>query len=288
MRGREPLVVWIVLAVVATEIVVTYSRLPAQELYHVSGTGLGAGAGRALVFLNFPAAIVALGVLAVAYQGLRGRTRRALAVAAAILCLPIFWPGVVRQSDLDARWLNVPCAVGVVLAVVLTAGARAGPRGPLRGDRLRVAIGVLLLLVAPPWLGADLGFFLDGVPLLGRLYETGPAGDPPVHHGHHHGVDGVLLAVAALLLSRAVPGIRARGLRLATAAYLALMLAYGIGNVANDGWGEQVVRRGWTGWSVPSVLEPGATWAWAAVVAGAVLVLATWFGRDAERIGSGS
>jgi len=45
------------------------------------------------------------------------------------------------------------------------------------------------------------------------------------------------------------------------------MLAYGIGNAANDGWGERVVTRGRTGWAIPSVL-------------------ATWFGRDAERIGS--
>jgi hypothetical protein len=272
VRGREPLVVWILLGVVATAIVVTYSRVPVHDLYHVSGTGLRGGAGRALAFLDFPAALVALGVLAIAFEGLRSRTSRALAVAAASLCLPIFWPAVVRQSDLDARWINVPCAVGVVLAAALTATARGGPLGPLRGDRLRVAIAAVLLLVSPPWLAAELGFHLGA-------YRS-------VHLGHHHGLDGVLLALAALLLSRALPAIRGRGLGLATTAYLALMLAYGIGNAANDAWGEQVVTRGWSAWAVPSVLEPRPTWAWAVLVAATALVCATWFGRDAERIGS--
>src|SRR5262249_34849029 len=126
--------------------------------------------------------------------------------------------------------------------------------------------------------------------LSGKYLATQP-GLPPfppaVHHGHHHGMDGVLLAVSGLLLSRAVQSVGARALRLAAAAYLALMLAYGLGNVANDFWLEQVVRRGWTGWEVPSVLEPGATWAWSVVVATAAVLLAAWFGRrPAERIGS--
>jgi hypothetical protein len=33
-------VVWALFAVVSLEIIVTYSRLPPRELYHVSGTGL--------------------------------------------------------------------------------------------------------------------------------------------------------------------------------------------------------------------------------------------------------
>jgi hypothetical protein len=78
-----------------------------------------------------------------------------------------------------------------------------------------------------------------------------------------------------------LPAIRARGLRVASAAYLALMLAYGLGNVANDFWLEQVVKRGWTGWEIPSVLQPRATWAWAVLLAGTALVLAAWYGRDA-------
>src|SRR5436305_1155707 len=53
-------VLWAMFAVVAAEIVATYSRIPPEKLYSVSGTGVGAGFGRALVFLNFPVALAAL------------------------------------------------------------------------------------------------------------------------------------------------------------------------------------------------------------------------------------
>ena len=275
MRGREPLFVWILFGLVTVEILVTYARVPANELYHVSRSGLAGGASRALVFLNFSTALVAIALVALVYTQLPNRALRALAVVAALLCAPVFWPGVVSQADLDARWVNAPAAVGVALALSLTGSMHARVNAH-RGDRVRLALGVLALLAAPPWLAADLGFFLNGVPVLGSIYETGPHF---VHHGHHHGMDGVLLVLAALLLSRALPAIRARALRLVTAAYLALMLSYGIGNVANDFWLEQVVKRGWTGWAIPSVLEPGLTWAWAVLIAGAAAVWLLWF-RD--------
>jgi hypothetical protein len=288
VRGREPLAVWILLGLDAAAIAVTYSRVPARELYHVSGSGLAGGASRVLVFLNFPAALIAIGVLAVAYERLATRVTRVLAVVAALLCAPILVPGVVRQSNLDARWVNVPCAIGVGLAVGLTIAVRGGPRR-LRGDPARLGIAGVLLVVAPPWIAAELGFFLNGVPLLHRLYQSGqylatqpglPPFPPAVHHGHHHGLDGTLLALSALLLSRLLPGIRARGLRIASAAYLSLMLAYGIGNMLNDAWLEQIVRRDWTRRVLPSVLEPRPTWAWAVVLGGAAVVLVFWFARE--------
>ncbi len=278
MRGREPLLVWLLFGLVAAEILVTYSRLPARELYHVSGSGLAGGASRALVFLNFPAALVAIAIVALVFERLPARTLRALAATAALLCTPVFWPGVVSQADLDARWVNVPAAAGVALALGLTASSRPGVSAR-RGDRVRLALAVLLLLAAPAWLAADLGFFLNGVPVLSAVYETGPYF---VHHGHHHGMDGVLLVLAALLLSRGLPGIRARALRVVTAAYLALMLVYGIGNIANDFWLEQVVGRGWTNWAVPSVLEPRLTWAWAVIVAGAAAVWLAWLRSERQ------
>ena len=60
-------------------------------------------------------------------------------------------------------------------------------------------------------------------------------------------------------------------------AYLALMLAYGVGNLANDDWLEQVVKRGWTMHELPSVLTPAANWGWAAVLLGAAVVWLLWF-----------
>jgi hypothetical protein len=289
MRGREPLALWLLFAAITAEIWVTYARLPASELYNVSGTGFRAGASRALVFLNFPVALVAIAILAVVFERLRGQALRGLAVVAALLCTPVFWPGVVDENNLDARWVNTPAAVGVGVALGLTLAAARESGRPQRGDRLRVALVVLALLAAPEWFAAEAGFFLNGVPIFGRLYQSGPylhqqPGLPPfppaVHHGHHHGMDGLLLLLAALMLSRALPAIRTRALRLATAAYLALMLTYGIGNIANDFWLEQVVKRRWTSWQFPSVLEPRPSWSWLGVVVSAAVVWVAWFGRD--------
>src|SRR5205814_2712622 len=93
------------------------------------------------------------------------------------------------------------------------------------------------------------------------------SGGPPSrrHHGQHHGWQATMLSLTALGLSR-LP--RPRILD----AYLALMLAYGVGNLLNDDWLEQVVKRGWTNHEVPSVLTPAANWGWAAVLVGAVAV----------------
>jgi hypothetical protein len=252
MRGREPLAVWLLYGVVALEILITYSRLPSEELYHVSGSGLVGGTSRVVVFLNFPVALAAIAVAAVA-------PRRPLTVVGALLCLPIFWPGVVRQSDLDARWINAPCVIGVVVVCAATADLRVS--SARRGDLLRLAIAALVVIVGLPWFAADLGFSFPG---------------PHVHHGHHHGMDGVLLVLTSLLLSRLPSGLFAR-------AYLSLMFAYGVGNIANDFWGEQVVRRGWTNWQLPSVLEPRVTWAWGAVLLGAALVFSLSRSRAAGR-----
>jgi hypothetical protein len=257
MRGREPLAVWLLFGLVALEILVTYARVPAEELYHVTGSGLVGGLSRVIVFLNFPAALVAIAIVAVSYPRLTDRGR-VVALAAAALCTPVFWPGVVSQAHLDARWVNAIAAFGVFLALVVTATTERSPTDP-RGDGARVVVGALALIAAPPWLAADLGFYFSG---------------PHVHHGHHHGMDGVLLVLSALLLSRQMSAHRP-----AIGAYLALMLVYGIGNIANDFWLEQVVRRGWTSWRVPSVLEPRPTWAWLVIVVATVALWLWWISR---------
>jgi hypothetical protein len=89
----------------------------------------------------------------------------------------------------------------------------------------------------------------------------------------------VLLLLTAALLSRGVPSIRRRRLRVAAGAYLALMASYGIANIANDGWKEQFVKRGWTSWEIPNVLRPNLTVAWGVIVLGAAALywLSTWW-----------
>src|SRR5919206_3904476 len=101
MRRRETQLVWILFAVVVVEILVTYARVPSRELYHVSGGGLALGAARALVFVNFPVALVGLDVLGLVWERLERRLRP-VALVAAVLCAAVFWPGVVDQANLDA------------------------------------------------------------------------------------------------------------------------------------------------------------------------------------------
>jgi hypothetical protein len=281
MTRRFPLeiaAVWALFAVVATEILVTYARLPAHELYHVSRSGLRGGLSRSLVFLNFPLALVAIAIAALVFPFLRTRSRRGAAVVGLLLCAVIFWPGIVEQSDLDARWVNALPALGVLVVLTLTletaARSRWAGERPQPWDPLRLLIAAAALLLAVPWLAADLGLSFNGVPALGTLYQSGElraqphvAGvHPAVHHGHHHGLDGVLLVLSALLLSRALAALASGRLRLVLGAYLALMLCYGAGNIANDFWLEQVVKRGWTDRQIPDVTTPAVNGGWVAIV----------------------
>ncbi|HEU5216742.1 MAG TPA: hypothetical protein VFU30_14510 [Gaiellaceae bacterium] len=276
---RVPWEVEAVLALVVLDgaaVIATYSRFPATELYHVHHSGVAAGFGRELVALNFPFALIGIALAGLAWPRLHGRLR-VVGAAAIALCAVVYV--AVDQADLDAKPLNVVPAVGLALAValVLAVGVPSLPRY-VRGDRLRIGLAVVLVFFAAPLIAAELGFFLDGVPLLGRLFETGRLASQPgvaglhhaVHHGQHHGWQATMLALTALALSR-LPRPRALD------AYLSLMLAYGIGNLANDDWLEQVVKRGWTNDQMPSVLVPAANWGWAAVLAGAAAVWLLWF-----------
>jgi Mn2+/Fe2+ NRAMP family transporter len=49
-------------------------------------------------------------------------------------------------------------------------------------------------------------------------------------------------------------------------AYVALMFAYGIVNCVQDAWTEQVVKRGWTGRTIPNALEPRLNAIWLVIL----------------------
>jgi len=276
---REITVVWVLFALALDAVFATYARLPPQLLYNVSGTGFRAGLSRVVVDVNFPGALIALAVLAVVVGRLRGRMRL-VAIPAALLCVVFAVPGVVRQSDLDVRWINAIAAVGVAVVFVLSLVADR-PESPrrARGDRLRIVLAAVLTILAAPWIAAELGFYLDGVPGLGWMFQTGKLvsfHDPPhpaVHHGVHHGLQGLLFVVTALLLSRLPSPQAAR-------AFLAVLLAYGVANMANDGWLEQVVERGWSSHPIPSVLGFGLNWLWLAVLLVGAAVWALWFRQE--------
>jgi hypothetical protein len=283
---RELRAVWLLVAAAAVAVFATYARLPAAELYNVTGSGFRGGASRVVVELDFPDALIALAVLGVVWPALPRRLRPPAAVAA-LLCLVVLVPGVVAQSHLDARWINAVPALGVAGAFALSLVVPGlEPARRVRGNRVRVGLAAVLVLLAAPWIAAELGFYLDGVPVLGSIFQTGAivsyhgnAPHPAVHHGVHHGLQGLLLIVTALLLSR-LPN--------RVSLFLALMVAYGLGNIANDDWLEQVAERGWTSWTIPSALEPGATWTWLAVVLAAPAIWAVWFRqRAAEELPGG-
>ena len=107
---REVRAVWILLACATVAVVVTYSRIPPHELYHVSHGGIAGGLSRALVDLNFPDALIAIAIVGVVAGRLPPRVR-ALAVVAVALCAVVAVPGVVSQDDLDAKWANVAPAL---------------------------------------------------------------------------------------------------------------------------------------------------------------------------------
>ena len=256
--------VWALLGIVALEIFVTYARLPAYHLYHVSRSGLAGGAGRALVDLNWPVALVAIAIVAI----VPGRT--ALRIAAAALCAFVFVPGVVSQGDLDPKLINAVPALGVALALAASWGRpfRGGPR--LRGDIARMLAAALIVIAAVPWLAADLG-----TSILGSDGLWAPFGDPKLgvklHPGHHHGMAGALLALSALALSRPLPQIERRALRASASFYLGIMLAYGLGNELQDFWFEQLVKRDVLSYALPPVQQPAPTVAWGVVAVVGVL-----------------
>ncbi|HKD35056.1 MAG TPA: hypothetical protein VKB73_16590 [Gaiellaceae bacterium] len=283
--------VWALCALATIAVFETYWRIPPSELWKVHNSGFVGGIGRAFVFVSFSPAIAALAVLPIVADRLEQRAAHVLAVVAFALCATVAVPGVQTPGHLDPKWSNTWAVVGVGLAVGLTVWAtrrgRPEPRRTSRaGDRLRLVLEAVILFWATPYIAAELGFHLDGVPFFGWFFQTGkPAPEPggyvhaTVHYGHHHGLDGFLLATTALLLSRLLGGIRTPGLRTFTAALLSLMLVYGLTNMVNDLWAEQVVKRGWTSWEVPDVLQPKASLAWAAMLVAAALVYAAFFAR---------
>ncbi len=293
MRPQRPglaevTAVWALLALVAVATVVTYTRVPTSELYHVSVGGFRGGLGRALVFVNFPGALAAAATLpfvAARLPATRG-TRATLLVSFA-LCAVVAVPGVVDQADLDAKWVNAFPAAGVALAAALWLRALRDGIGPVepfgRLDWLRVAAAVVIVAAAIPWICAELGFYASDLPLIGRLFlaeqiRANPGGAEPalhaVHLGRHHGMDGALLALSGIALSRVVARVAGRVLHELAAFAAAALLVYGVLNAAQDWWFEQVVKRGWTDASLPSFLRPGLTVGWLVLIVGVLAVYA--------------
>ena len=257
---------------IALAVLVTYSWVDPTETYHVSREGLVGGLSRALTVVNFPLALVAIALALIAMAAL---PITAWWAAGPLIALCATIPLFNEQSNLDAHWGNAIPAVGVLGSLVLTVAAVRRAGAPLAArrpwDGWRTALAVVVVLVSLPWITAELGFHFPGDFFMGE--ELGREKDgtfiAAVHLGHHHGTDGAVLLLTALLLSRVfVPASR---LRIVTFAYLGLMLAYGGVNFVQDAWNEQLVKRGWTDASIPSALLPSFEPIWAVIVGLAVV-----------------
>ena len=256
--------VWVLLLVV---VAVTYWRLPVAELYRVSHGGAAGGLGRALVLANYPISLMAIALVLIAVDVLP-RAAWWAAGPSIVLCAATAF--TVDPNDLDARPVNALPALGVVIAAVLTVAAvrRAGTSFVARipGDPARIAVAVVVVVLSLPWIAADLGTYLPGhVFFTSTMVTEGKETLPAVHRGHHHGVDGALLLLTALLLSRARPA--GRRLRVALTAYLGLMFAYGGVNASEDVWHEQVVKRGWAHVRIPAAQLPSLSAVWLVIIA---------------------
>jgi hypothetical protein len=273
---------WLVLLV---PIAITYTRLDPKQLHNVSHRGLDGGLSRVLVAVNFPISLVAVALLLIALDALPAQPAWWVGAPALALCAVTAWPGVVNEDDLDARLVNLMPALGVILALALTAAAtkRAGaglsPR--MRFDTARITIAGAVLVASLPWIAAELGFFLPNVIFLTGRSISEPDGTSlaAVHHGHHHGLDGALLVSSALLLSRA--RVRSRSLATATRISVSLLFAYGSVNFAQDLWGEQIVKRGWTSRGIPPALEPRLAPIW--LVTLAIATMTAWALRSERK-----
>jgi len=289
-QGRRPglleaIGVWCLFALVALAILITYSRLPPASLYHTSGGGLEGGASRALVFAGFPIALVAVPLAWISVARLRTWLAVATGLLCTVLCATVGLPGVIDQADLDARPVNALAGAGALLALGLTAAAlRRGGIGASarfqRSDWLRIAVATVLVFAALPWVWAELGYYVNDAPVVGDPFiaeqiKPSLGGEPSlhaVHLGHHHGLDGILLALAGLFLSR-VPGrMPRRGEGTALGIYVALLLTYGLANALQDGWNEQLVKRGTYDSKLPSVIRPDLSAAWLGILLGATAI----------------
>jgi hypothetical protein len=305
---REACALWAIWGVVSTLVFITYARLPASDFYNVSGSGVTGGAARVLVLLGWPISLAAPALMAVAVDRLLGGPlatgqRRAVITAAwvaLVLCATIAWPGVIKQSNLDAKWSNGLAAIGVGIAVTITVAAvrrrGVGPRRPVTtGDWAGIVLLVLVGLAALPWIFANVGVYVGDIPVLKAVFmskkilpEPGHPHLHAVHLGNHEGLDGWLLAATALGLRRALPGMRATRLRPVLGVYLALLLGYGLMVAANDLWHEQLVKRGTTSYMLPDVITPGVSWGWGLLTVATVVAYVACFSvRAAEPRPSG-
>jgi hypothetical protein len=172
------LVAWAVWGLVAVAVWVTYARLPASQLYNVSGCGFAAGASRTLVFLDWPVALAAVALTAVAAERLlTGRLTRtgriatiATGLAAVVLCAT---SGCRACSIRTTSTRGRPTARRRLASALRSSSlsSRSGFAGPAassrsHADKLAVAAVPVLIALSVPWVMAGVGVSTGDIPVL--------------------------------------------------------------------------------------------------------------------------
>jgi hypothetical protein len=283
---------WLIYLAVVPPALVTYTRLPPLATYHFNATGfVDGGLSRMVTELNYPIAMAAIPLAAISFARIGGRTAGVVALLAVGLCLVAFVPGVVSVADLTARWVNAFAVVGCVIALGLSAAAVrlhgwALAPGRTDWDVLRLVLAAALAVWSVPWLFAAFGSYVSDAPLLGSVYRAhqptpGEPGLASVHLGLHEGLAGTQMALTALLLSRTLPWLGSRPwLRATVSAYLGLLFCYGAIVSLNDGWNEQLVKRGTVDFQLPYLLTPKVELGWGVLLAASAAVHVLWFRRE--------
>jgi hypothetical protein len=256
-------------------------------------TARGAGIDQLLVYGRHPGLPVAVGLVPIAVGRVAPGDRLPVVLGSA-LAGGVTSVGMARLQVDGSRISrdDVLAGAGITAALGATIGsawkAGIGPvHGVGDGDAARVIAAAGLIANGLPWLLADLGIYAGDLPGLGRIVlsrQLVPEGAtwPAVHLGHHHGLDGTLLGLAAVVLSRVLPEVRPVAMREGLSLYLAVLLVYGAMRAIEDGWNEQVVKRGWSRRKVPLIVRrrrPVRPTVWAGMLGGAAAIHAVWFRR---------
>ena len=288
------LALWALYGAEAIAVFVTHARLSAAGEPEAGRFDPIRGARQDLILMRHPVLPSVAAFVPIALSRLPPRQvvpSLALgAVAGGIGGLAV-WRGAARLR-VPIKRVDAFAEAGVAAALAVTVrSARVAGIGPvdrwIEGDAARLAVAAGLVGVGLPWITADLGVYVEDVPVVGAPFlsrERLPQGssEPAVHLGHHHGNDGVLLALTALTLSRTLVRLRPASVREGLSLYLAGLFVYGVARAAEDAWNEQVVKRGWTSLKLPLVVEQGRPVQpryWGGMLAAATLLHRRWFRR---------